>query len=140
MVESVGWVYLVVVLDWYNKKVVGWNFSLRTCEWEEALNIVLNNQFCDGVQGNELKLVSDNGLQLTFRSFMQPMAILGTEQMFPFCNNPRGNADTERTMRTTKEKIAWINEFTNFQEACKSLGNWTKFDYNKIYVHSVLGY
>ena len=26
MVESVGWVYLVVVLDWYTKKIVGWNF------------------------------------------------------------------------------------------------------------------
>lgn len=68
MVESIGWVYLVVVLDWYTTKVVGWNFSLRSRpgrsrpgEWRESLNMALNNQFPDGVQGNELKLVSRNG-------------------------------------------------------------------------------
>ncbi len=44
IVESVGWVYLVVVLDWYAKKIFGWNLSLRSraCEWEESLNMALS--------------------------------------------------------------------------------------------------
>jgi len=30
MVSSIGWVYLVIVLDWYTKKIVGWDLSLMT--------------------------------------------------------------------------------------------------------------
>ena len=120
MVESVGWVYLVVVLDWYTKKIVGWNLSLRnrSSQWKEALDIALNNQFPDGVRDNGLKLVSDNGSQPTSCSFMQDMATLGVEQIFTSYNNPKGNADTERMMRTIKEEVVWINEFSNFQGAC----------------------
>ena len=106
MVESVGWVYLVVVLDWYTTKVVGWNFSLRIrpCEWREAFNMTLNNQFADGVQGNELKVISDNGFQLTSCSFIHYMVTLRIEQIFMSCENPGRNADTERVMKTIKER------------------------------------
>jgi len=49
---------------------------------------------------------------------MQDMATLGIEQIFTSYNNPKGNADTERMMRTIKEEVVWINEFSNFQGAC----------------------
>ncbi len=129
MVESIGWVYLVVVLDLYTKKIVGWNSFLRsrTCEWEEALNIALNTQFSDGVQGNELKLVSDNGSQPTSYSFMHNMATLWIEEMLTSYNNSRGNADIEGVMRTIKEQVVWIDEFSNCQEAYESLANWIAF-------------
>ena len=71
---------------------------------------------------------------------MQDMATLGIEQIFTSYNNPKGNADTERMMRTIKEEVVWINEFSNFQEAYALLANWIEFDYNKLYVHSALGY
>jgi putative transposase len=29
MIPVLGWVYLVIVLDWYTKKIVGWDLSLR---------------------------------------------------------------------------------------------------------------
>jgi putative transposase len=25
LISSIGWIYLVIVLDWYTKKIVGWN-------------------------------------------------------------------------------------------------------------------
>ncbi len=84
--------------------------------------MALNNQYPDGLRDNGLKLLSHNGSQPTFY------------------NNPKGNADTERMMRTIKEEVVWINEFSNFQEAYESLGNWIEFDYNKLYLHSALGY
>ena len=39
MVPSWGWVYLHVVLDWYSKKIVGYNLSCRSKaqDWREAL-------------------------------------------------------------------------------------------------------
>jgi len=142
MVPSVGWVYLVLVLDWYTKKVVGWDISLRsrTREWKAALDMAINREFPDGVRGKGMKLVSDNGCQPTSKAFMNDMAVLGVEQIFTSYNNPKGNADTERMMRTVKEEVIWLNEFESVMESADVIGRWFEDDYNRLYVHSALGY
>jgi len=142
MINSVGWAYLIVVLDWFTKKIVGWELSLRgrSAEWKKALDMALNDEFTDGVRGSGLKLISDNGSQPTSCSFMNDMKILGIDQIFTSYDNPKGNADTERVMRTIKEECIWISDFDTFQEAKETIGKWIKFDYNKFYVHSSLGY
>jgi len=116
---SAGWVYLVIVLDWYTKKITGWNLSLRSraTEWKEALDMAINREFPGGVRGSRLKLISDNGSRPTATSFMKDMVTLGIEQIFTSYDNPKGNADTERVMRTIKEEIIWLNEFGSFEEA-----------------------
>lgn len=142
IVNGLGWVYLVIVLDWYTKKAVGWNLSLRnrTAEWKQALDMAVNSEFSGGVRGKGLKLISDNGSQPTSRSFIGDMATLEIEQIFTSYNNPKGNADTERMMRTVKEEVLWLNEFFSFEEAKKKIDAWLRIDYNKLYVHSALGY
>ncbi len=142
IISSVGWVYLVIVLDWYTKKVVGWNLSLRSrsSEWEEAIDMAINREFPEGVRDKGLKLISDNGSQPTGTSFMRDMATLGIEQIFTSYDNPKGNADTERMMRTIKEEIIWLNEFGSFEEAREKISKWIEVDYNRLYVHSELGY
>ncbi len=111
MVESVGWVYLVVVLDWYTEKIVGWNLSLRSrsSEWKETLDMALNNQFPDGVRDNGLKLVSDNGSQPISCMELQDMTTLGIKQIFISYKDLKENPGTER--------LVWINEFRSFQKA-----------------------
>jgi transposase InsO family protein len=119
MIPCIGWAYLVVVLDWYTKKIVGWNLSLRSrsLEWREAMDLAIQREFPEGVRGNELKLVSDNGSQPTSTSFMRDMSLFGIEQIFTSYDNPKGNADTERVMRTIKEELIWLNEFGSIEEA-----------------------
>ena len=156
LVSSIGWIYLVVVLDWYTKKIVGWNISLRSraAEWKEALDTAIQREFPGGVRDSGLKLISDNGSQPTATSFMRDMATLGIEQIFTSYDNPKGNAETKsgspknreifwgvsRVMRTIKEEIIWLNEFASFEEAKEKIGRWIQEDYNKLYVHSQLGY
>lgn len=142
MIPVIGWVYLVIVLDWYTKKIVGWDISLRSRaeEWKQALEMAVEKEFPDGVRDKGLKLISDNGSQPTAVSFMRDMATLGIEQIFTSYDNPKGNADTERMMRTIKEEVIWLNEFGSFEEAKERIGKWIEIDYNKLYVHSELGY
>lgn len=142
MVPAIGWVYLVIVLDWYTKKIVGWDIALRSrsIEWKKALDTAIDREFPLGVRGSGLRLISDNGSQPTATSFMKDIATLGIEQIFTSYDNPKGNADTERMMRTIKEEVIWLNEFSSFDEAKKTLDNWIEEDYNKLYVHSRLGY
>lgn len=79
--HSAGWVYLVIVLDWFTEKVVGWEISLRgrSREWRQAMYVALERR---GFRGSGLKLISGNGSQLTSVSFMREMGTLGIEQIF----------------------------------------------------------
>jgi len=142
LVESVGWVYLVIVLDWYTKKIVGYDISLRSRrqEWEAALDRALQAEFPDGVRGQGLRLVSDNGSQVTSTGFIKSMALLDIDQIFTSYNNPKGNAETERMIRTIKEEVIWLEEFASFSEAKEKIGPWIEQDYNQLYPHSALGY
>jgi len=142
MVPGLGWCYLIVVLDWYTKKIVGWKVSLRarTLEWKDALDLAICEEFPWGARDQGLKLISDNGSQPTSVSFMRNTSLMGIEQIFCSYNNPKGNAETERVIRTIKEELLWLNEFTSFEESRDGIENWIREDYNRLYVHSALGY
>ena len=48
-------------------------------------------------------------------------ATLGITQGFTSYNNPKGNTDTERLMRTLKEELLWLRERTSPLELEQSL-------------------
>jgi transposase InsO family protein len=105
MVDGFGWMYIVVVLDWYTKKITGYytGTECRAGHWLEALDMAVNRQFSDGVHKKGLHLMSDNGSQPTSVSFMKTCRQLDIDQAFTSYGNPKGNADTERVFRTMKE-------------------------------------
>ena len=140
MTES-GWVYVVIVLDWYTKKIVGHYSGIRATsrEWLEALEKGLNREYPQGARGNALKLMSDNGSQPTSLSFMKACSNLEVEQVFTSYNNPKGNADTERMIRTIKEELFWLKEWKGEAELSKELDKWVEY-YNRSYLHSAHGY
>jgi transposase InsO family protein len=136
-----GWVYVVIVLDWYTKKIVGHYRGTRATsrEWLEALENGINREFTGGVRGQGLKLMSDNGSQPTSLSFMKACSNLDVEQVFTSYNNPKGNADTERMIRTMKEELFWLREWESERELSRELDKWVEY-YNRNYLHSALGY
>ena len=60
--------------------------------------------------GWDSSLMSDNGTQPTSVAFMRACGVLGIQQAFTSYSNPKGNADTERVMRTLKEELIHIRE------------------------------
>ena len=52
MVTGFGWLYLHVVLDWFTKKIVGYNLSLqsKTRDWLEALEKAVQRTIPYGVR------------------------------------------------------------------------------------------
>lgn len=138
-----GWGYLHVVKDWYSKEIVGWQFSLmsRTDDWLEALNNAVNRCFPNGIYNHTPlpSLITDNGCQPTSERFMRDCATLGMKQIFTSYNNPKGNADTERLMRTIKEDLVWIYEWKSSFAFEQAFEKWVD-DYNNDYPHMSLGY
>lgn len=142
MVEGVGWIYIVLVLDWYSKKIVG-HYAGMQCKsghWLEALEKAAAGQFpLMGIRGQGVQLMSDNGCQPTSSVFMAACARLGVAQAFTSYNNPKGNADTERMMRTMKEELLWLNEWRSPSQLQTRLAQWID-SFNASYLHSALGY
>jgi transposase InsO family protein len=141
MVQGFGWMYIVVVLDWYTKKLVGYyaGMQCRSKHWLEALDMAVSRQFPDGVREKQLFLMSDNGSQPTSIGFMKACRDMGITQAFTSYNNPKGNADTERVFRTMKEELLWLREWTSPFDLADALGKWIEY-YNGKYLHSSLGY
>jgi transposase InsO family protein len=141
ILTAAGWVYLVIVLDWYTKKVIGWecDYKSRSSEWLNAVDMSLRTQFPVTARGDGVHLMSDNGCQPTSVKFMGECAMVGIEQAFTSYNNPKGNADTERMMRTIKEELVWLNEYADLWQVKTALNGWIE-EYNNDYLHSALGY
>ena len=121
--------------------MVGWGLSLRARakEWLEALEEAMMRECPEGAREYGIKLVSDNGSQPTAEIFMKGCKLLGVEQVFTYYDNPKGNSDTERFLRTMKEELIWLREWDSFEEARQAIASWIEW-YNKSYIHSSLGY
>ena len=56
-------------------------------------------------------MLSENGCQPTSTAFMQACATVEIHQAFTRYNKPKGNADTQRFLRTRKEEcLVWWQE------------------------------
>lgn len=139
-----GWLYLTVVLDWFTKEIVGYSLSFqsKTDDWLKALNQAVDNRFPGGIRDsikNQIFLVSDNGCQPTSGKFMEACSTLGFKQIFTTWSNPKGNADTERVMRTIKEDIVWPYDWNNPFDFETALSKWIN-NYNTDFPHQSLDY
>lgn len=135
MTKDGGWANYIAVIDWYTREVLGSQISLRgrTEEWLKALNKALNEGYKEGVRGEEVVLVSDNGSQPTSRRFMEECKVLGIKQVFTSYNNPKGNANTERYFRTYKEEVVWpVKEMSCFELITKT-EEYKRFYNNEIH-------
>lgn len=110
----------------------------RASDWLEAVN----RQFPQGIREAEpfeLNLMSDNGSQPTSLTFMRQCRTLGIRQAFTAYASPKGNADTERLMRTIKEELCWLREWSSVEELKIAVEKFVEY-FNANYLHSALGY
>ncbi|MDD5016231.1 MAG: IS3 family transposase [Atribacterota bacterium] len=124
---------------WYTKEIIGYSLSLQSKnkDWQEALYQAVQKRFPAGIKdslGSTLYLVSDNGCQPTSLSYMQACSTLGIKQIFTSWSNPKGNADTERVIRTLKEDLVWPYDWDNPFTFQRALDKWVD-NYNQDFPH-----
>lgn len=139
---SWGWLYLVIVLDWYTKEIVGFSLSMqsKTDDWLDALQPAINDRFPRGIRDSaneQLFLISDNGCQPTSQRFMSICCDLKIKQIFTTWSNPKGNSDTERVLRTLKEDAVWGYDWDNPFDLQVAIAKWIH-DYNTDFPHQSL--
>lgn len=143
MIGPWGWIYLVIVLDWFTKEIVGYSISMtsKSSDWLTALEMAVNKRFPEGIREtlNELYLISDNGCQPTSVKYMESCSILGLKQIFTTWDNPKGNADTERVIRTIKEDMVWTRDWDDPFMFAEEFSKWVE-NYNTDFPHQSLSY
>jgi transposase InsO family protein len=135
-----GFVYLVVEMDLYSRRIIGWSLSRElTAETAlEALHMALYNRRKDNLSG--LIHHSDRGVQFTSMVFTQCLRDHGIEISNSRKAYPYDNAFVESFFKTLKMEEVYLNEYENFEDALKNIKHFIEDDYNAKRMHSSLGY
>jgi len=134
--------YLVVVIDCYSRKIMGWTLShrCRAKEWTAAVRMGLEAAGIDTKEkARGLTLRSDNGAQPCSKKFVEFLGRNGVKGQYTGYDAPDDNAYVERVIRTIKEEEIWPNSWDTFWEAHEAIDKYIMF-YNEHRPHSALGY
>src|ERR1700740_1520280 len=137
---SVGWAYLVSVIDCCTREIVGWNLSHR-CRTEDALNAVeqaVLHRLPAGSREATLTLTTDNGTQFTSSRFLETLSRLGITHRRTAYHHPEGNSYIERLHRSLKEEEIWTAEDRGLEESRTNIGRWIE-EYNHDRPHRGVG-
>ena len=131
---AAGFVYLMAVIDWYSRYVLGW-----------ALSTTLDADFCVEAVGKLLDgrrceiFNTDQGAQFTTPRFTQPLLDKGVRVSMDGRGRALDNIFVERLWRTVKYEHVYLQEIQTVQEAWSGLRDFFDF-YNHERFHQSLDY
>lgn len=129
-----GFVYLMAVVDWYSRYVLGWALS-TTLDADfciEAVGKILEQRQCDIFN-------TDQGCQFTTPRFTQPLLDRGIKVSMDGRGRALDNIFVERLWRTVKYEYVYLQEIQTVREAWLGLRDFFNF-YNHERFHQSLDY
>lgn len=135
---SEGWMYLAVILDAYNREIIGWSMD-RSMTSEIVLKAlrmaVVNRRPMSGVIFH-----SDRGSQYTSSMVRNMLSQYGFRQSMSGKGNCYDNAITETFFATLKKELVYLTKFETREEALREVFEFIEIYYNRQRLHSSLGY
>jgi transposase InsO family protein len=131
-------VYLAVVIDRFSRKAVGWALD-RTLA--ARLTITALQQAITRRQPPPgLVHHSDRGVQYACTDYVEALKTGGIIPSMSRPANPYDNAFCESFMKTLKQEEIYCNQYRDFQELSEHLEEFIDRYYNRLRLHSALGY
>jgi len=136
-----GWVYLTVVLDLFDRKVVGWALSTGL-EASDTTVTALEMAFSNRAPADGLIFHSDRGVQYCARSFREVLSARcpAVRQSMSRKGNCWDNACAETFFKTLKRELETLDGRHSAAEVRQSVFMYIEAYYNRIRMHSVLDY
>lgn len=135
---SVGWVYLAVVIDLYNREVIGYDISKHIDT--ELVKRALSNAIARQGTREGLIFHSDRGCQYSskgYREMLEKNSIISSMSR-PGC--PYDNSCSESFFATIKKERIYRRKYATMEEVRRDLFQYIEIFYNRKRMHSVLGY
>ncbi len=129
-----GWLYLVAIIDWFSRYVVGWEIS-DSMEIEFVLNVsrrALNTAVPEIMN-------SDQGSHFTSPKYTQLFLDAGSRISMDHRGRAYDNIFVERLWRSVKYEDVYLNEYETPRDARIGIDKYLRF-YNKERPHSGIQY
>jgi len=136
-----GWLYLTVIIDLFDRKVVGWAMSSDLTAQNTsitAFRMAVRNT--DLSKNNNLIFHSDRGLQYACGTFTNIMNHYKITRSMSRKGNCWDNAVAESFFKTLKTEWVWQRTYSNRKTAELSIFQWIETWYNRKRRHSHLDY
>ncbi len=135
-----GWIYLTVIIDLFDRKVIGWSMSKNLSTGDTIIPAwfmaVINRPITD-----ELIFHSDRGVQYACDDFTK---VLKANKLIIRSMSRKGNcwdnAVAESFFKTIKVEWIYSMSYVDQAQATLSIFEWIESWYNKRRRHSALGY
>jgi putative transposase len=129
-----GFLYLVVILDWYSRYILSWRLSnsLESDFCLEALKEALQ-------KGKPEIFNTDQGSQFTAQEFITLLESQGIQVSMDGAGRYADNLFVERFWRTLKYEEVYLKAYADAREARMEIGRYIQF-YNSGRPHQALGY
>ena len=135
-----GWLYLTVIIDLYDRKVIGWSMSRRLTTEETIIPAWIMATWNRPIT-QELIFHSDRGIQYACQEFTK---ILKANKLITQSMSRKGNcwdnAVAESFFKTIKVEWIYGQNYINQEQAQLSIFEWIESWYNRKRRHSALGY
>ena len=129
-----GWLYLVVVIDWFSRYVISWELS-QTLEMPFVVVAVERAL----AQATPRIWNSDQGSHFTSPQYTELLLAAGVQISMDGNGRASDNIFTERLWRTIKYEEVYLKEYASPKEARRSLTEYLDF-YNYRRRHQALAY
>lgn len=134
-----GWLYLTIILDLFDRKVIGWSLSDdMSCKNTimKAWSMALINR----VPQTELIFHSDRGVQYAAKEFRKEIAKCKVIQSMSRKGNCWDNAVAENFFKIIKSELVYHRYYYSHFQAKIEIFEFIESWYNKKRIHSILGY
>lgn len=135
-----GWLYLTVIIDLFDRKVVGWSMS-KGMTAEETIIAAWRMAVSNRPINQDLIFHSDRGIQYACTKFTN---ILNANKWVQRSMSRKGNcwdnAVAESFFKTIKTEAVYNQIYHDLNHAKLSLFKWIETWYNRKRRHSALGY
>jgi transposase InsO family protein len=135
-----GWLYLTVIIDLHDRKVIGWSMSKGLSAAETIIPAWLMATRKRPITQN-LIFHSDRGIQYACKEFVN---ILNANMLITRSMSRKGNcwdnAVAESFFKTIKVEWIYSKNYINQEQAQLSIFEWIESWYNRRRRHSALGY
>jgi transposase InsO family protein len=136
---KLGWVYLAVVMDLYNREIIGYSVS-KNIDTELVLRATSNaiGKNPQGLQGTVFH--SDRGTQYASKGLKTLLEFEGMTQSMSKPGCPYDNSCVESFFASLKKECIYRKEYKHIDEVKKDLFEYIELFYNRKRLHSFLGY
>jgi transposase InsO family protein len=134
----VEFVYLAVILDRFSRKAIGWALD-RTLAARVTVT-ALRHAIAQRHPPPGVVHHSDQGVQYACADYVAELTANGMVPSMSRPANPYDNAACESFMKTLKQEEIYCNQYRDFEELSAHLEEFLGTYYNRLRLHSALGY